>query len=152
MEIDLGGIRVVLTSSRDYWAPAKALAPGIQKNLARGKPLPPGIAKKLDGRLLGRLPHYDGYDWVQAGADLVLLTVATGIIHEVLLQPLGAAASQDVVRWEMASEIWSSHEHRFESFAVLGPQHQASNDGAVVCLSKPSNTLMPKLLALCVVA
>jgi hypothetical protein len=60
------------------------LPPGIQKNLARGKPLPPGIAKKLDGRLLGQLPHYDGYEWMQAGADLILVAVATGIIYEVL--------------------------------------------------------------------
>ena len=40
---------------RDYWSPGPALPPGIQKNLARGKPLPPGIAKKLDGRLVGWL-------------------------------------------------------------------------------------------------
>ncbi|MBW6338359.1 RcnB family protein, partial [Pseudomonas aeruginosa] len=51
---------------------------------ARGKPLPPGIAKKLDGRLLGRLPHYDGYEWMQAGTDLLLVAVATGLIYEVL--------------------------------------------------------------------
>ena len=64
--------------------PGPALPPGIQKNLARGKPLPPGIAKKLDGRLLGRLPHYDGYEWMQAGTDLLLVAVATGLIYEVL--------------------------------------------------------------------
>ena len=69
---------------RDYWSPGPALPPGIQKNLARGKPLPPGIAKKLDGRLLGRLPHYDGYEWRQAGTDLILVAIATGIIYEVL--------------------------------------------------------------------
>lgn len=56
----------------------------VFKNLARGKPLPPGIAKKLDGRLLGRLPHYDGYEWRQAGTDLILVAIATGIIYEVL--------------------------------------------------------------------
>ena len=62
----------------------RSLPPGIAKNLARGKPLPPGIAKKLDGRLLGRLPHYDGYEWQQAGTDLILVAIATGIIYEVL--------------------------------------------------------------------
>ncbi|MDI9843257.1 anti-virulence regulator CigR family protein, partial [Pseudomonas aeruginosa] len=67
-----------------YWNPGPALPPGIQKNLVRGKPLPPGIAKKLDGRLLGRLPHYDGYEWMQAGTDLLLVAVATGLIYEVL--------------------------------------------------------------------
>jgi len=69
---------------RDYWSPSPALPPGIQKNLARGKPLPPGIAKKLDGRLVGRLPHYDGYEWQQAGTDLILVALATGLIYEVL--------------------------------------------------------------------
>lgn len=82
--IDVGGIRVILGDSREYWGNAKPLPPGIQKNLARGKPLPPGIAKKLDGRLVGRLPHYDGYEWVQAGTDVILAAVATGIIYEVL--------------------------------------------------------------------
>ena len=82
--IDRGGIIGVIGGYRDYWSPGPALPPGIQKNLARGKPLPPGIAKKLDGRLLGRLPHYDGYEWRQAGTDLILVAIATGIIYEVL--------------------------------------------------------------------
>ncbi|NWL75323.1 hypothetical protein DM872_00415 [Pseudomonas taiwanensis] len=83
-QVDIGGIRIILDDNREYWGPTQALPPGIQKNLARGKPLPPGIAKKLDGRLVNRLPHYDGYDWVRAGADLILVAVATGIIYEVL--------------------------------------------------------------------
>jgi hypothetical protein len=82
--IDVGGIRVIFDHNREYWGSAQPLPPGIQKNLARGKPLPPGIAKKLDGRLVGRLPHYDGYEWVQAGTDVILIAIATGIIHEVL--------------------------------------------------------------------
>ncbi|MFS2127506.1 anti-virulence regulator CigR family protein [Pseudomonas sp. Pseusp97] len=82
--IDIGGVQVILNDNRNYWNPGTALSPGIQKNLARGKPLPPGIAKKLDGRLVGRLPHYDGYEWQQAGTDLLLVTIATGVIYEVL--------------------------------------------------------------------
>lgn len=82
--IDVGGVQVILNDNRDYWNPGASLPPGIQKNLARGKPLPPGIAKKLDGRLIGRLPHYDGYEWQQAGTDLLLVTIATGVIYEVL--------------------------------------------------------------------
>jgi Domain of unknown function (DUF3315). len=82
--IDIGGVQVILNDNRNYWNPGAALPPGIQKNLARGKPLPPGIAKKLDGRLIGRLPHYDGYEWQQAGTDLLLVTIATGVIYEVL--------------------------------------------------------------------
>ncbi|NVZ99992.1 anti-virulence regulator CigR family protein [Pseudomonas gingeri] len=82
--VDHGVVLGVLGGYRDYWRPGPALPPGIQKNLARGKPLPPGIAKKLDGRLLGRLPHYDGYEWQQAGTDLILVAIASGIIYEVL--------------------------------------------------------------------
>ncbi|MBN3864955.1 RcnB family protein [Pseudomonas frederiksbergensis] len=82
--INHGSILGIVGGYRDYWSPGPALPPGIQKNLARGKPLPPGIAKKLDGRLLGQLPHYDGYEWRQAGTDLILVAIATGIIYEVL--------------------------------------------------------------------
>lgn len=82
--IDRTSVLGVLGGYRDYWNPGPSLPPGIQKNLARGKPLPPGIAKKLDSRLLGRLPHYDGYEWQQAGTDLILVAIASGIIYEVL--------------------------------------------------------------------
>lgn len=33
---------------------------------------------------VSRLPHYDGYEWMQAGTDLLLVAVATGLIYEVL--------------------------------------------------------------------
>jgi len=62
-----------------------ALPPGIRKNLARGKPLPPGIAKRnLPTPYLSRLPAYDGYDWTMAGRDLVLVQAATGVVADVL--------------------------------------------------------------------
>lgn len=86
--IDFGSVQVILNDNRGYWTPAGSLPPGIRKNLARGKPLPPGIAKKLDNRLIGRLPHYEGYEWRQAGADLVLVALATGVIYEVLQEVL----------------------------------------------------------------
>lgn len=61
------------------------LPPGIRKNLARGKPLPPGIAKKMaPGPLLGRLPRYPGYEWRIAGTDLILISVATAVIADIL--------------------------------------------------------------------
>lgn len=62
-----------------------ALPPGVAKNLARGKPLPPGIAKKtVPAGMLGRLPRHAGYEWRVAGNDLVLVAVATGIVADVL--------------------------------------------------------------------
>lgn len=82
--INRASVLGIVGDYRDYWSPGPALPPGIQKNLARGKPLPPGIAKKLDGRLIGRLPHYDGYEWQQVGTDLILVALATGLIYEVL--------------------------------------------------------------------
>ena len=81
--INHANVMGIIGGYQDYWSPTSALPPGIQKNLARGKPLPPGIAKKLDGRLVGRLPHYDGYEWQQAGTDLILVALATGLIYEV---------------------------------------------------------------------
>lgn len=63
----------------------QALPPGIRKNLARGKPLPPGIAKKqVPQDLLLRLPVHPGYEWRVAGTDLLLVTVGTMIVHEIL--------------------------------------------------------------------
>lgn len=82
--IDIGRVRIVLGDNRDLIGPAQSLPPGIRKNLARGKPLPPGIAKRFDNRLLGQLPHYDGYEWQQVGSDVVLVTIATGLIYEIL--------------------------------------------------------------------
>ena len=63
----------------------KPLPPGIRKNLARGKPMPPGIAKtRMPGSFVGQLPHHDGYEWRQAGTDLVLIAIGTLIIADVL--------------------------------------------------------------------
>ncbi len=64
---------------------AKPLPPGIAKNLARGKPLPPGIAKKnLGANILKELPYYEGYEWLQVGLDLILVTTGSKTIAKVL--------------------------------------------------------------------
>ena len=64
----------------------KPLPPGIRKNLARGKPLPPGIAKQvLPSALEDLLPGRPGYQRVQVGLDVLLVEVATGVIHDVLM-------------------------------------------------------------------
>ncbi|WP_174875045.1 anti-virulence regulator CigR family protein [Vogesella oryzae] len=63
----------------------RSLPPGIRKNLARGKPLPPGIAKRyVPHDMLVRLPERPGYEWRVVGTDLVLVTVGTLIVHEIL--------------------------------------------------------------------
>ena len=64
---------------------AKPLPPGIQKNLGRGKPLPPGIQKtRMAPAFVEALPHHPGYEWRQAGADLVLVASATLVINDLL--------------------------------------------------------------------
>lgn len=63
----------------------QGLPPGIQKNLARGKPLPPGIAKKMvPGPMLAKLPQYPGYEWRAAGTELILVNLVTLGVVEVL--------------------------------------------------------------------
>ena len=68
--IDIGRVRIVLGDNRELIGPAQSL--------------PPGIAKRFDNRLLGQLPHYDGYEWRQVGTDVVLVTLATGLIYEII--------------------------------------------------------------------
>ncbi|EIK52605.1 integral membrane protein [Stutzerimonas stutzeri TS44] len=82
--VDIGDVRITLRSHRDLLAPVSALPPGIERNLSRGKPLPPGIARKMDGRLLSHMPYYPGYEWRQVGRDVVLVAIATGIVYEIL--------------------------------------------------------------------
>ncbi|UCC23877.1 MAG: hypothetical protein JSU98_09050 [Gemmatimonadales bacterium] len=69
-----------------HQAGARPLPPGIRKRLARGKPLPPGIAKQtLPSQLAAVLPTRDGYQHLQVGVDVLLVEVATGLIHDVLM-------------------------------------------------------------------
>ena len=72
--------------ARDYGLRGYSSLPlGIRKNLARGKPLPPGIAKKMvRGSKLERLPKHSGYEWRVAGTDLILISVATAVIADIL--------------------------------------------------------------------
>jgi hypothetical protein len=64
------------------------LPPGIEKNLARGKPLPPGIAKQyLPSDLLVRLPTAPrGMEYVVVAGKLLLVEIATQMVREVLLE------------------------------------------------------------------
>jgi Ni/Co efflux regulator RcnB len=77
-------IRAIFRDQQRYIEPTASLPPGIRKNLARGKPLPPGIAKRFDGRVRSSLPDYPGYDWRQVGTDAVLIDVTTGVIEAII--------------------------------------------------------------------
>ena len=64
----------------------KGLPPGIAKNLARGKPLPPGISmQQLPGELSAALPPPPhGYERVIVDGKVLLVEIATQIVHDVL--------------------------------------------------------------------
>jgi hypothetical protein len=76
---------------RDFYASrppsgVKPLPPGMRNRLARGKPLPPGIAKQVaPAALRSGLSLPRGYDIVEVGLDVLLVEVATGVIHDVLM-------------------------------------------------------------------
>lgn len=64
---------------------AQALPPGIRKQLERGRPLPPGIARKVaPGPLAQRLEVPDGFQLLEAGTNLLLVEAATGIVHDLI--------------------------------------------------------------------
>lgn len=81
-------------SIRSYYADhpragLKALPPGIRKRLARGKPLPPGIAKQVaPAALAERVAVPKGYRLQEVGPDVVLVEIATGIIHDILMDAI----------------------------------------------------------------
>jgi Ni/Co efflux regulator RcnB len=62
------------------------LPPGIAKNLARGKPLPPGIAKQqLPDGLVHALPAPPrGYERIVVDGKVLLVDMATQVIHDIL--------------------------------------------------------------------
>ena len=74
-------------AGKDKKNKSKPLPPGIAKNLARGKPLPPGIAKQqLPGGLMRQLPPVTpGYERVVVDGRVLLVEVATQVIHDVLM-------------------------------------------------------------------
>ena len=64
----------------------EALPPGIRRNLERGKALPPGIAKRSPPQnLQSTLTVPDAFEIIEVGLDVLLVEVATGIIHDVLM-------------------------------------------------------------------
>jgi hypothetical protein len=65
---------------------SRALPPGIAKNLARGKPLPPGIAmQQLPSELSAALPPAPGgYKRVIVDGKVLLVEIATQVVHDVL--------------------------------------------------------------------
>lgn len=80
----------VRVTIRDYYERRDAhgiqsLPPGIQRRLARGKPLPPGIAKQVvPSDLRSRLLIPKGYEVVEVGPDVLMVEIATRVVHDIL--------------------------------------------------------------------
>lgn len=63
---------------------ARALPPGVAKNLARGKRLPPGIAKRpIPSPLQAQLPPRVGVE-VSIFGDRIVLLEASGVVIDIL--------------------------------------------------------------------
>lgn len=81
----------VVSQVRDFYTQrgttgVRALPPGIRRRLERGKPLPPGIAKQVaPAALLGRVAIPRGFELVEVGVDVLLVEIATNVIHDVLM-------------------------------------------------------------------
>lgn len=88
VDLEEAVIRAIFRDERSYIEPSRSLPPGIQKQLARGKPLPPGVAKQFDPRVQSRLPTYPGYNWRQVGTDAVLIDITTGIVEAIIADAL----------------------------------------------------------------
>lgn len=78
---DAAHLRTYFTAQPVAW---NALPPGIAMNVARGKRLPPGIAKKLPQGALAGLPRHEGYEYVQVGRDIVLIEAATRLVVDII--------------------------------------------------------------------
>ena len=65
------------------WSP-RPLPPGQMRQLARGKPLPPGIARQaLPPGLVSQLPVYPGHSYAMVGTSVVLLG-AGGVVVDII--------------------------------------------------------------------
>lgn len=83
--ITLGGARDLVRGAGVQPGQYQALPPGMYKRLAKGKALPPGIAKKQPpAAMLSRLPVHPGHEWLVIGVDLVLFNVQTRIPVDIL--------------------------------------------------------------------
>jgi Ni/Co efflux regulator RcnB len=80
-------VRVYFAQHQVAWS---GLPPGIAKNYARGKKLPPGISRRiLPADLQARLPTRRGYDYARVGQDVVLIERATEIVVDVIERVFG---------------------------------------------------------------
>ena len=79
VDADVGGLLSVSIGSGD----ARRIAE--RHGYVGYAPLPPGIAKKMvPGPMLRDLPVYAGHEWRVAGDDLILVSLGSGLVVEVM--------------------------------------------------------------------
>jgi hypothetical protein len=74
---DSAQVRRYYAAKPASWNP---LPPGIAKNYARGKRLPPGIARQLPPELLATLPKQEGAEYMRVGRDVALVDTRTNVV------------------------------------------------------------------------
>lgn len=79
---DFRPVRVQIHANRHHIGYGPTPLPHV--HIVRGKPLPPGWGRRLNAQQHRYVPHYRGHEWRRAGGDLVLVVLASGIVHEIL--------------------------------------------------------------------
>ena len=80
--VDFRPVQVQIHANRHHIGSGSPLPHHV--HIVRGKPLPMGWGKRLNAHQRRYVPQYHGYEWRRAGSDLVLMALATGIVHEIL--------------------------------------------------------------------
>ena len=82
---DANNEQVTLEYNKQQIRDTAVKARDTAKNLARGKPLPPGLSREpVPAPVLTTLPRVDGHEWVRIGTELVLVGVASLVIAQVI--------------------------------------------------------------------
>lgn len=84
------GIRRLYTEFSAYVEPAEELPSDLDTTVAKGGELPANAGRAVNPRLLAKLPDYSGYEWREAGRDLVLVRSAdmtiVGMVTDVVAE------------------------------------------------------------------
>jgi Ni/Co efflux regulator RcnB len=93
LSVSAAGFDVAMQQTiRGYYAgkPRAARMPrGVARNYARGRALPKGIAKRpVASELQAILPAQAGYEYIVVNRDVLLISVRTGIVADILIDVL----------------------------------------------------------------
>jgi hypothetical protein len=85
--IDYQHVKRTLEANRQQIENSPALAPETRQQLTPGQPVPDGVSRRLSPDIEEQIPQYQGYEWHQAGED-VLLIKENGLVYEVMRNAL----------------------------------------------------------------